>query len=247
MALEEGAIAPATTATAATTTTAVRLHVTGFGPFNGVSENPTTLLIEDLRSAATAASSAAQIYGRLVAAEVSVVDLETLETSASAVQQHCDKKSHGWTGADMAVHFGVAASSTAVAIERQSFNDASFRVPDEQGYRPWRTGIVGEKDIGEVVESRFPIDGLVALLRQRGWDESVLITSEDPGRFVCNYVYCLSLCRCPERALFVHVPTHAVLPREALLSFAIDLFEAIGLLLGPTAADAQGPTVGSVR
>ena len=67
--------------------------------------------------------------------------------------------------------------------------------------------------------------------------------SIDPGRYVCNYVYCNSLQRfnnnsvgnnhgddndcCCTSSLFLHVPPFSVISEEKQLEYVVDLLDAI--------------------
>jgi pyrrolidone-carboxylate peptidase len=69
--------------------------------------------------------------------------------------------------------------------------------------------------------------------------------SNDPGRFVCNYTYCLSLDKCLSSAennqsgnetkyhsLFVHVPPFKVFDEDNQFLFVIEIMKKIKLQLG---------------
>jgi pyroglutamyl-peptidase len=55
--------------------------------------------------------------------------------------------------------------------------------------------------------------------------------SDDAGRFICNYLYYLSLKQFKDAgrgvSLFVHVPSFETLPQEQHLAFARDLLDTI--------------------
>jgi pyroglutamyl-peptidase len=158
------------------------------------------------------------------------------------------------------LHLGVNYKGTEFQIERCGYNEADFRVPDERGEQPQRESIVAlnqdghHRELGEALFTEFDVPALVTSLnisltelarslgsgcndneRQRfGVREST-----DPGRFVCNYTYCLSLDRCQKhnsrddsrgtktRSLFLHVPPFDQIPEPAQLEFIARLMEEL--------------------
>jgi len=80
----------------------------------------------------------------------------------------------------------------------------------------------------EPLYTTLPIDALVKDLSAK-WGTQIG-RSEDAGRFVCNWIYYLSLTRSVEehsQSLFVHVPPHAVISLESQQAFARDIIVAI--------------------
>lgn len=64
-------------------------------------------------------------------------------------------------------------------------------------------------------------------LKKKGYD---VTTSDDAGRFVCNYVYYHSLRFAEQKghkSLFVHVPLFSKIDKETQMQFAASLLEAI--------------------
>jgi hypothetical protein len=172
------------------------------------------------------------------------------------------------------LHLGVAYNATGFRLERCAYNDATFRVPDEGGCMPdgecislLRGGDDDDHDDhdddgveslahdwGRCVETTLDLDGLCDELRTRPDGEEVTV-SADPGRFVCNYAYYLSLNRCRSindelrragktdrrrdgtvrahdatdrhHALFVHVPPFDAIPEGRQLAFIRRVMEVI--------------------
>ena len=89
------------------------------------------------------------------------------------------------------VHLGVSGRAERFTLERTAWNEASFACPDERGFQPQRAPIAA--DDGSTVfsrQTRLPVQELARRLTARGFDTEV---SDDPGRFVCNYLYYQSL------------------------------------------------------
>jgi len=127
------------------------------------------------------------------------------------------------------VHLGVDSRSTAFRLERCAFNDATFRVPDERGCCPSAERLLSCLPFGARLDAKLPLDVLAAALRAEGHECEA---GSDPGRFVCNCLYALSLHQAahhPGRrfALFVHVPPFSCISRETQLSFVCALLSLL--------------------
>ncbi|KAJ8602297.1 hypothetical protein CTAYLR_007855 [Chrysophaeum taylorii] len=167
---------------------------TGFSSFGSgedrVDSNPTAVL--------------AEACGKLEGSSCAVV-----EVSMAA----CDEIVATAADSDIVVHLGVASQSERIMLEAAAYNETSFRVPDERGAQP----VAGEIESGfePKVASPLDVEAIVAELRAQGHDVAV---SEDPGRFVCNYLYFKSLRKRAGRpTLFVHTPPFDAVPESRQL------------------------------
>ena len=152
--------------------------------------------------------------------EVEDVDTTTLASSevtnaTSIYPMNNNSNKHQTPTTTVLLHLGVDYNATQFKLEQCAYNDATFRVPDERGYQPHCECILLPVDDNENSSShmeasssgdhrdpswgeclRTTID-LLSLCNElyQCTDENVII-STDPGRFVCNYTYYLSLDRC---------------------------------------------------
>ena len=168
------------------------------------------------------------------------------------------------------LHLGVDSNSTQFKLEQCAYNDATFRVPDERGYQPHCECITLVDNIdnscsgmessssdshrhpswGKSLQTTIDLQSLCDELRTCT-HENVTI-STDPGRFVCNYTYYLSLDLCHSmnddgkrrqvkeeegcsknhgmtyHALFLHVPPFEVIPEDRQIDFIYQVIQAIG-------------------
>jgi pyroglutamyl-peptidase len=79
-------------------------------------------------------------------------------------------------------------------------------------------------------QTTLPVKELTKSLRKTGYD---VITSDDAGRFVCNYVYYHSLRFAEQhgiKSLFVHVPLFSTIDKMVQMHFAASLLEALATL-----------------
>ena len=203
----------------------IRIHITGFGPFAGVSINPSSILVSNLLSEK----------------DTSIVSNYVVEVSTKAVDEIinriCEDINSTITGVDVLLHFGVAAGLSHISIEECAYNDLDFRVPDVLNYQPRDEAIIpslGSRSF--CLNTSLDCTELAHLLVIKGWNVSKSI---NPGRFLCNYIYFKSLLAAKEInskqdinrhrivSLFVHVPLHTVVDVSSQLRFGYDLITSI--------------------
>ena len=171
----------------------MKFVLTGFGAFNGVSDNPTTHLVPEL------AEMRSDIVKHAVLT-VGGIDVERFIKDTLA-DVEADRLCF--------VHLGVAAGREMVCLERNATNNADFRCPDERGWCPVATPIRAEDgDTSVCLKSQLDVDALAEELAQQ--EQLPVRVSEDAGEFLCNMIYYISLRGCRDRSgfasLFVHVP-----------------------------------------
>ncbi|KNC56029.1 pyrrolidone-carboxylate peptidase [Thecamonas trahens ATCC 50062] len=217
------------------------VHVTGFGPFPGVPVNPTTSLAASLASHPDVASSsvvrtaiggASDAIAALAAAHALVPGSDAAGDSAGEAEAAGAIE----TGTEVArrttllLHLGVAASATGVRLEQRAYNEASFRVPDQDGAQ------LSDEPIDEVMpteswlETLLPLERIAALMSDAHPDVPIEV-STDAGRYLCNYLYYKSLRLAHGssnlHSLFVHIPPLSVIAFEAQAEFLAALVDAL--------------------
>ncbi|KAK9195084.1 hypothetical protein WN943_003202 [Citrus x changshan-huyou] len=211
---------------------AVTIHVTGFKKFHGVSENPTETIVSNLREyMKKKGMPKGLILGSCnileTAGHGAVAPL--YQTLQSAISEKDSESANSrriiW------VHFGVNSGATRFAIEQQAVNEATFRCPDEMGWKPQKVPIFpADGEISRVRETSIPVEEITRTLTKKGYE---VITSDDAGRFVCNYVYYHSLRFAEQngtKSLFVHVPLFLTIDEETQMQFAASLLEVLATL-----------------
>ena len=245
----------------------VRFSATGFGSFRGVEQNPSAELISRLARRVDAGGAPT-----LRAAVVSEVSVEGADALLARLCEDVREDAAGGAGGaggasfDVLLHFGVAAGSKVFAIESRAPNEKDFRVPDERGLQPRGEPVDAELPLAAWRRSALDTAALAAELAARGWNAT---ESQNPGRFLCAYIYFQSLTasasmnatfsgasararRCV--SLFVHVPLHSVSDADAQERFALELMALIEEQLrarppqpdAPPAADEQAPAPAGV-
>ncbi|KDP23352.1 hypothetical protein JCGZ_23185 [Jatropha curcas] len=211
---------------------AVTIHVTGFKKFHGVSENPTETIVSNLseymkkkglpKGVILGSCSVLETAG-----QGAIIPLyQTLQTAINTK----DTESAS-SGRIIWLHFGVNSGATRFAIEHQAVNEATFRCPDEMGWKPQKVPIIpSDGGISRVRETTLPVEEITKALAKKGYE---VMASDDAGRFVCNYVYYHSLRFAEQngiKSLFVHVPLFLTIDEETQMQFAASLLEVLASL-----------------
>jgi len=166
-----------------------RVLITGFGPFPGVADNPSSWLVETLAKQHSAADF--KLDARVLPTEWENVAL--IHRLYEAVQPH------------VMIHFGVSEDLPVFAIERSAHNRVAPRT-DARGATPEGRKI---REGGPPrFDTLFPAAKLAAHLRRRG---VAARTSRSAGAYLCNFLYYHSLDWALRQetvppALFVHIP-----------------------------------------
>ncbi len=130
----------------------------------------------------------------------------------------------------ISIHFGVNSSAKGFLVEKSSFNQLDFSIPDMCGFAPRHQCIDNQYVLDREKQTGFDVECLVKALREEdGFSCSI---SEDPGRYCCNYIYYRSLERQsslgkPKRSVFVHVPPFSVIDQETQIAFASRLISRL--------------------
>lgn len=153
-------------------------HLTGFGKFGNILDNPTTHLMTGLPDYISASQD--------IASNVTIPTLKVMHVSGEKSLRELMqiRASNDGKGSKQTVyvylHFGVAASRKVFSLESTAYNCATFTTPDELGWAPEREMIIKENvSIYHEYESTLPIDTLQSVLLQRGYKVE---KSTDPGR-----------------------------------------------------------------
>ncbi|XP_021649117.2 uncharacterized protein LOC110641629 isoform X2 [Hevea brasiliensis] len=205
----------------------VVIHVTGFKKFQGVAENPTETIVDNLKDF---------VDKRGLPAGVTLGSCTILETAGDGALPTLYKVLESGTAATnddkneqiVWLHLGVNNGALRFAIERLAANEATFLCPDELGWQPLQHPIVPEDgEISCTRETCCSIEEVLRFLKKKGYEVTI---SDDAGRFVCNYVYYHSLRFAEQKgykSLFVHVPSFLRIDEETQMHFVASLIEAI--------------------
>jgi pyroglutamyl-peptidase len=183
---------------------APRVLITGFGPFPGVTDNPSAWL---------AATLAKRARAREFTLETRVLPTEW-EAITLMPRLYRELQPH------VMIHFGVSERSASFRIERSAHNHV-LRRADACGAIPQACKI--HANGANRFDTAFPAAKLAAHLRKSGLPA---ITSRSAGSYLCNFLYYHSLDWAQRQetgplVIFVHIPPwtkkRGPLSRETLI------------------------------
>lgn len=177
---------------------AVRVLLTGFGPFPGAPFNPSAALVKALARRRRPALAALERSTHVFATTYASVDRELPKLFADRP--------------DIVLMFGVAGRRRRICIETRARNAITVLFPDASGYRPHR-GVIARGGPATLV-GKAPFAMLRAAARTRTRTVSI---SRDAGRYLCNYAYWRALEHGNERRpliQFIHIPPVSRAPRR---------------------------------
>ncbi|KAN0049075.1 hypothetical protein ACTA71_004089 [Dictyostelium dimigraforme] len=156
-----------------------RIILSGFGQFCGVSDNPSSQLMNEIKTYINFPEEL----------RFEIIDINVIKVSGNGVKDYLNQietnylKTSKDSDMPILIHFGVSSSEANNRLERFGWNMADFRCDDEDMWKPQNEPI-DSQDSNDKYETTLPINDLVEELS----NNYKVTPSIDPGRFVCNYL-----------------------------------------------------------
>jgi pyrrolidone-carboxylate peptidase len=137
----------------------VEIHLTGFGSFSGVSDNPSQMLVEYYK----------EHLNEHGLASATVLEVSThaaneyLDSIKQKIVQSYDKEARKKI---VLLHLGVSAASKRYEIECRGKNEATFRAADERQFRPFKELIDINNSLDSWRYTSLPVDILTTHVNQ---------------------------------------------------------------------------------
>lgn len=225
------------------------VHVTGFSQFGKVTQNPTEDIARAINEGRCKApsphSEAASVAQEALILEVSESGVaeglrrlwqragHSIELSVGAgrclsfndIPRAKEEAACGGHAAPILhLHLGVNTMAKCFNLEKFAYNEKTFSMADVASAQPQHEPIVNEDPVGLSRATTVNIEKLCETLRDMQYPVEV---SHDPGRYLCNMCYYLSLAGCARlqngHALFVHVPPAETISIDKQLAFVMEL------------------------
>ena len=173
----------------------MKLLVTAFGPFDGRSENASSLALRGL-----------ELTNPEILTEILPVD--------SIIAPAMLKEALDRHRPDALIMLGEAAGSSEIRLETTAWNLLDFSIPDNAGRQP-RSRLIIPNSFPSILSS-LPLEGIHEALTNLG--HSVRM-SDNPGRYLCNQLFYVARHFLEEshpvcRAGFIHLPLARDYPTE---------------------------------
>jgi len=205
----------------------VVFNFTGFGPFLNVTNNPTMELVESLKEWKKNSEFSSHIG-----------DVRWLDVSADAVNEYIEKiikeieeaEKNTSSVKQVLVHLGVYAGSSTINLEKHAYNCADFRGPDNKGYQPREEKISKKYPLEHYFRTFYPVEEI----HKRLANKHKVKISDDPGRYVCNYIFYTSMNEGYKRdipSIFIHVPEFDKISKQEQEEFIKDFIRVSRELL----------------
>lgn len=167
--------------------------VTAFGPFDGRSENASSLALRELKRAFPGIRTRVLPVDSVIAPARLQQALRLLRPSALIL-------------------LGEAAGIRQIRLETTAWNELDFRIPDIADRQPAGRAIVPGAPAHR--RATLPVKRLLTRLSANGHEA---ILSDNPGRYLCNQVFYTALHFLAENDLpcpagFIHLPLPADYP-----------------------------------
>ena len=174
------------------------IFLTGYNKFHGVGVNPTEEMIK--------AEEPKKRKG------VTCRVLEVAAEDVDAYIDECKKRVDEHQGKVLHLHLGVGPN-LVYHLENVCYNQKDFRAPDNKNYQPLNEPIYPNEPLDRPIHCKID---LKEVAKKLSVDYKVAV-SDDPGRYLCNYVYYRTAHDISDRndhcySLFVHVPPLDVTP-----------------------------------
>ncbi|KAA3678535.1 pyroglutamyl-peptidase [Paragonimus westermani] len=196
--------------------------VTGFGPFGDNLVNASSVAVRTLQEMWCKNSV-------LVSCPVRLVTIVDIPVTYNDVQNTCDSI---WNmHPNLVIHVGLDAGARAVILESQAFND-QYNLPDSNGICCGFDGHCVPQGVDRL-SCQLNLYRTLQTLSEQSISACV---SNNPGHYLCGYLYYLSLSRGCDRCVFVHVPPISSAFDDQTLAVTLfvilqDLATQCGLLL----------------
>ncbi|XP_062926503.1 pyroglutamyl-peptidase 1 [Mobula hypostoma] len=159
--------------------------VTGFGPFRRYLSNPSWVAVQELRALG---------LGENIRMHIALLPVHYQRSRELVVRM--------WEmfRPQLAVHIGVATAAKTVILEQCAKNHG-YKEGDICGLTPEGNCCIegGPEKIESLVNMR-------AIYKKFRSTDIAVLHSRDAGRFLCDFVYYLSLHHGNRRACFIHIP-----------------------------------------
>eukprot|EP01017_Pseudomicrothorax_dubius_P029969 TRINITY_DN3684_c0_g1_i2.p1 TRINITY_DN3684_c0_g1~~TRINITY_DN3684_c0_g1_i2.p1 ORF type:complete len:237 (-),score=39.90 TRINITY_DN3684_c0_g1_i2:116-826(-) len=206
----------------------IEFFVTGFRPFLDHGTNPTVTLIEELKKLGEEITAPEKV------GSYRLRDLRVLDVSVKACEAYYEEMreqigsviSSG--GIPVVVHLGVNFGGKQIDLELHGYNEATFRGADNEGVKKEKERIAKAFPLEHYFRTQLPIREICQTLDEK--HPCCIKLSNDPGRYICNYIYYLSLKEGYSKgfpSLFVHVPPFTILEQERQSGIIADILSNI--------------------
>ena len=202
----------------------IDVYLTGFDSFISEQTNPTTEIVPLI----SIDSKNIQIKDRTIL-KSSIGSIHDYVTKISTFKPQTPIPQPNTKTLTLLISLNVHKPINKIYIEECYYNRADFNYPDAEGNQPLNQPINSNYPLDHQFYTKLDVYHLNQTLQKNGRDVSL---SFDPGRYVCNYIYCYAGLAMRDREdfynVFVHVPPLEVMPLMEQVETIQDIIRGVG-------------------
>lgn len=203
---------------------ALNLYLTGYGIFEGVTNNPTELLIRKIEDNKTELSKHLGSQVRLKHTDVFKVAIRSVDEKANEIYSKIEESNISEEELHLLVHFGVYMEAPSIQLENVAKN--AFDGDDVEGCTI--DGKIDNQCLHDRYQCKLDLQSICKHLIEKNHKVEI---SEDAGTYLCNYVYFKSSQKWNHHhnvlSIFVHVPSEETMPVDSVYNCVLDMLVCI--------------------
>ncbi len=169
----------------------IALTITGFPAFGKVKHNPSEQIVDSFKNQKSQLETPKT---KLNTTEIIEVSCKQIDSSLSKLYSKMKQEKDTL---NLFIHYGYDDTTQSISLESQAFNRIQEMAKEEK---------ITESG-PDCIKGKLPIKEIVAKLKGKGIN---CVMSEDPGNYVCNYIFYQSMSAFSSNenacSLFIHVP-----------------------------------------
>lgn len=184
----------------------IKIYLTGFGPFQGITNNPTEELVLSIinNNNIFNTSKCTFVSGDIFAVDTCFVD-EHLPILHKVIKNNTINCQTTKT-LSVLIHFGLNSKSKEFNIEYQATN----YIKDE-----YKQSVILKDSKQLYLNTTLNCESILQRLNEKGYKYTL---SHNAGKYLCNYIYFLSLNYFMSSnniiVVFIHIPEHSIMTLE---------------------------------
>ena len=190
----------------------IALTLTGFPAFGKVKHNPSEQVVENFKSQKTQIET-----GKTKIAQTEIIEVSCKQIDMALTKLYSGMKTEKDT-LNLFIFYGYDETVNSISLETQAFNKI-MEMAEE-------TKILESGP--DCIKGRLPLNDIVKKIQGKGIKCSL---SEDPGNYVCNYIFYQSLIHFGGNenaaSLFIHVPMLNVISLKDHVNFIKNFIQCV--------------------
>ena len=200
----------------------IKLYITGYGIFEGVSENPSELLVKKIEENKEKICSQLGKGIEFHHSEIFKVAIQEVKEKTKEIYSKLSQNLNDQDEMQLIIHFGVHSGSKNICLESQCVN--KFSGADVDGCT-----INGKINKDDIDSYKCKLD--LSLIHSEIEKSHKVAISNDAGDYLCNFVYYLSCTQWHNEKnvfpIFIHIPDLKTINLEDIFLCFVGFLESV--------------------